>query len=231
MLRWIDALPPAQPFLLTYLPVAGHHPYDAPAGGPFAGDGDLPAYKNALHDGDRSIGTLVDGLRARGLDRRTLFVIYGDHGEAFGQHAGNYGHSLFLYDENVRVPLLMSIPGVTTGRRRIGRVASLIDVTPTILDLLGVAVPARHEGASLLDPVDRLALFYTDYSTPWLGLQDGCTKYLRDLDAARDRLYDTCVDPGERIDLAPSRVGDVLAYRDQIERWAETTREAIVNAR
>jgi arylsulfatase A-like enzyme len=231
MFAWIDALPPERPFLLTYLPVAGHHPYDAPGGGPFVGEGDLSAYKNALHDGDRSIGTIVDGLRARGLDRRTLFVIYGDHGEAFGQHAGNYGHSLFVYDENIRVPLLVSAPGVTTDRRRIGRVASLIDVAPTILDLLGAEVPASGEGASLLDPVDRLALFYTDYSAPWLGLQDGCTKYLRDLDAGRDRLYDTCVDPGERIDHAPSRADDVRAYRDHIQRWAETTREAIVNAR
>jgi len=54
-------------------------------------------YRNALHYGDVSLGTLIEGLRTRGLEENTLWVVYGDHGEAFGQHEGNYGHTFFLY--------------------------------------------------------------------------------------------------------------------------------------
>ncbi len=231
MLSWVDDLEPGRPFFLAYLPVAGHHPYATATPGPFAGTDDLAAYKNALHEGDRSLGVFFDGLRTRGLHDRTLWIVHGDHGEAFGQHDGNYGHSLQLYDENIRVPLLISVPGVTGARRRIGRVASLLDVAPTVLDLIGASVPSGYEGRSLLPPVERLALFHTDYSSAWVGLQDGCWKYLRELDAGRDRLYDTCRDSDERTDLArmpgePLR--RAVLYGDHATRWAASARAAIL---
>jgi arylsulfatase A-like enzyme len=232
MLAWLDSHQSSRPFFLAYLPAAGHHPYATEMPGPFTGADDLTAYKNALYDGDRSLGALFQGLRDRGLFDRTLWLVYGDHGEAFGQHDGNYGHSLFLYDENVHVPLLISMPGVTLERRRIGRVASLLDVAPTVLHLIGASVQAGYEGGSLLVPLERMALFQTDYSNAWLGLQDGCRKYLRELDAGRDRLYDTCQDPGERIDLS-GRAGEsarlVVSYRDHTARWAAATRAAILS--
>lgn len=228
ILSWIDREPADRPFLLTYLPVAGHHPYEAPEAGPFAGDGDAIAYRNALHYGDRALGALLDGLRHRGLYDRSLIVVYGDHGEAFGQHAGNFGHSLQLYDENVRVPLVMAIRGATDAGRRVSRVASTIDITPTILDLVGAQIGDGYDGASLLVPAERLALFATDYSTIWFGLQDGCTKYVRDVEGARDHLYDTCRDPEERANLAPARTGDARAYRAHVEAWAGATRAAVL---
>jgi hypothetical protein len=230
MLAWIDREPADRPFLVTYLPVAGHHPYEAPQAGPYAGEGDLIAYKNALHYGDRALGVLLDGLRQRGLYDRSLVVVYGDHGEAFGQHQGNFGHSLRLYDENVRVPLVVTIPGVTDAGRRVTRVASAIDITPTILDLVGAPMAGGYEGASLLAPAERLALFATDYSTVWFGLQDGCTKYLRDVEGARDHLYDTCKDPDERANVESARTGEVRAYRAHLEAWASATRAAVLGS-
>ena len=67
MLSWIDQLPAGQRFFLAYLPAAGHHPYASPVAGPFAGETDLVAYKNALHYGDASLGAFLDGFRQRGL--------------------------------------------------------------------------------------------------------------------------------------------------------------------
>jgi phosphoglycerol transferase MdoB-like AlkP superfamily enzyme len=96
MLAWIDALPRGERFFLTYLPVAGHHPYEVPDAGPFPEDQEINRYRNALHYADAALGALLDGLRERGLDRNTLFVIFGDHGEAFGQHEGNYAHAIFI---------------------------------------------------------------------------------------------------------------------------------------
>src|SRR5262249_53511299 len=157
--------------------IAGHHPYATNAPGPWRGDSDVVRYRNALHEGDAAIGELLAGLRARGLDRSTLIVVFGDHGEAFGQHAGNFAHTLALYDENVRVPLMVVLPAGSRVARRVSRTASLVDVPPTVLDLLGVGAPAAFQGSSLLTPKARMALFFTDYSMGLLGLRDGCAKY------------------------------------------------------
>jgi arylsulfatase A-like enzyme len=179
---------------------------------------------NALAYADASIAGLLDGFRARGLYDRTMFVIFGDHGEAFGQHSGNAGHTFFLYDENVRVPLLIVIPGVTNGARRSSSVASLVDVAPTILDALGLPDDRAADGVSLLEPRDRLALFLTDYSLGWLGLRDGCLKYLYEIDAQRSKLFDVCADPGEQHDVSARDPDRVARYRDQIEQWSAVTR-------
>ena len=226
MLEWIDGLPRGQRFMLTYLPVAGHHPYASPDRGPFTSPAEIDTYKNALHYGDRSVGDLVAGLRARGLAERTLFVIFGDHGEAFDQHPGNIGHSQFIYEENVRVPLAI-VAGSLRTPRRIGRPATVVDLAPTILDLLGREIPAGYEGVSLLEPGERMALFFTDYALAWLGLRDGCWKYVHELDSKRSQLFDVCRDPGETRDLAAANGERVSAYRDRLERWAAAQKAAL----
>ncbi len=228
MLAWIDRLETGRRFFLTYLPAAGHHPYAAPNAGPFDGQGDFAAYKNAIFDGDRALGTLVAGLRARGLEDRTLFVVIGDHGEAFEQHAANLGHSLFLYEENVRVPFVIAVPAGGIAPARVSRVASVVDTSPTILDLLGLPASPLHEGASLLLPRERMALFHTDYAVGWLGLRDRCWKAIVDLDSRRPRLFDVCRDPKETDDRSLGRPDLAEAYRDRLERWASATRAAIL---
>ncbi|MBI4600663.1 MAG: sulfatase, partial [Planctomycetes bacterium] len=156
ILSWIDAGidagPREQPFFATYLPVAGHHPYEAPEGGPYP-ERDLQGrYLNALRYGDAALAQLLDGLRSRGLLERTLLVLAGDHGEAFGRHEGNFGHTFHVYEENVRVPYVIHVPGVTTEAVRVRRPASLLDTAPAILDLLGLEPPPEWQGRSLLEP-------------------------------------------------------------------------------
>jgi arylsulfatase A-like enzyme len=226
MLEWIDRAG-EQPFFITYLPAAGHHPYATAAPGPFVGDGDLVAYKNALHEGDGALAVLFAGLRNRGLLERTTIVVYGDHGEAFGQHDGNFGHSLHIYDENIRVPLLVAMPGVTTTQTRVRDVASVIDVAPTLLDLAGLAIPSGYEGQSLLAGRPRMALFFTDYSMGLLGLQDGCWKALLEIESAHEQLFDTCADPDERVNLAAANPERIAAYRHRLRAASSATRHAI----
>jgi arylsulfatase A-like enzyme len=228
MLAWVDRLESGRRFFLTYLPAAGHHPYATPTPGPFAGQDEFTAYKNAIFDGDRALGTLLAGLRARGLENQTLFVIVGDHGEAFGRHAANVGHSLFIYEENVRVPLAIAVPGGDVPPARINRVASVVDTSPTILDLLGLPAAPLHEGVSLLLPRERMALFHTDYASGWLGLRDRCWKAIVEVDSRRPRLFDLCRDPLETEDRSTERPDLAEAYRDRLERWASATRAAIL---
>ena len=227
ILSWIDGQDRSRPFFVTYLPVAGHHPYATPDPGPFSGQGALSAYKNVLRYADESLKTLLDGLRSRGLNNKTMIVVFGDHGEAFGQHEGNFGHTLFAYDENVRVPLLISIPGVTTRPIRARQVASVIDLAPTILSLVGASVPDEYRGASLLSGQDRLAFFYTDYALGWVGLRDGCWKYLLELEANRSRLFDVCVDPDETVDRAGEHSDRVGAYHERAKDWISATRQTM----
>jgi hypothetical protein len=226
MLGWIDGLDPAHPFLMVYLPIAGHHPYAAPGPPAFSGPGPLVDYKNALRYADTSLAALFDGLRARGLWESTVVAVLGDHGQAFGQHDGNIGHTLFIYEENVRVPLLISIPGVTKAPLRSTRIASVIDVAPTLLELLGVPVPASHEGLSLLDTRQATAYFSTDYALGWAGLRDGCWKYLLELESRRSYLFDLCRDPHERYNLVSSHGARDGAYRTRVLGWAAATRRS-----
>jgi len=224
LLRWIDSAPDKAPFFATYLPIAGHHPYATPAAGPFREDSELARYRNALHYGDQALATLLAGLRARDLDRDTVVMVFGDHGEAFGQHPGNIGHTLFINDENVRVPFLIAIPGATTGPTRVADVVSLIDTAPTLLDVLGLPMPGTYQGTSMFRPAPRMALMFTDYSLGLLGLRDGCWKYVFEINSAQSTLFDVCRDPLETANRAASQADRVMAYRDRLAHWSAAQR-------
>ncbi len=226
-LQWVDALPRDEKFFLTYLPIAGHHPYDTPEPGPFAEHEEADRYLNALHYSDASLQLLLQGLRERKLDQNTLFVIFGDHGEAFGQHQGNYAHSLFLYNENIHVPYLIAAPGLIREPVEVANPISLIDTAPTILSFLGLAAPVDYQGKSALDEKTRMALFYTDYSLSLMGLCDGNWKYLYELDTGRSKLFDLNQDPGEQNDLSPLRQEQVSAYRHILTAWS-TSQKALI---
>jgi arylsulfatase A-like enzyme len=219
MLQWIDGRPADRRFFLTYLPIAGHHPYETPVRGPFPEDQEIGRYRNALRYADDSLGALVDGLKVRGLDRETVWVIIGDHGEAFGQHHGNYGHTFFLYEENVRVPFVVSVPG-SFAQRRSRTIVSLVDTAPTILDLVGLSIPGDYQGHSALDGRGRMALFYTDYSLGLLGLRDGPWKFVHELDSGRPKLFDLTRDAEERQDLAAQHAARVAAYTQTLRAWS-----------
>jgi len=216
ILAWIDALPDGRRFFVTYLPIAGHHPYDSPQPGPFPDREEFDRYRNALHYGDASLGTLIDGLRARGLERKTLWVVYGDHGEAFGQHEGDYGHTFFLYDENVRVPFLIAAPGAIGSEVHCSRVVSLIDSAPTLLDVVGLPAPGDYQGHSMLQPAPRMALFFADYSLRMLGLRDGRWKFIYEVDSGRSRLLDIEHDPRETTDLSPRHAAQARWYAENL---------------
>jgi phosphoglycerol transferase MdoB-like AlkP superfamily enzyme len=228
-LQWVDAGDRHTPFFMTYLPTSGHSPYATNRPGPFEASSDFWRYMNALQESDDAFGALVDGLRARHLDTNTLFVIFGDHGEAFGEHPGNFAHTMFVNEENVRVPYVVAAPGAIHGQSRVGRVASVIDTAPTVLDLLGMPPNAAYQGSSVLAPTPRMALFYTDYSLGWLGLADGCWKFLYEIDARRSRLYDVCADPAETEDRAPAERARTAAYRDRVTAWAAAQKDLVTS--
>jgi arylsulfatase A-like enzyme len=124
-----------------------HPPYVLPARD---GSGDLRAqYDAAVTFNDREIARLHQRLVDLGLASRTLFIVTADHGEAFGEH-GQSGHGLSVYDEEVRVPLLLHWPGrIAPGW--VEEPVSLVDLLPTILDYAGIAFEeGMFQGRSLM---------------------------------------------------------------------------------
>jgi len=227
ILSWIDALPAGQPFFVTYLPIAGHHPYETPESGPFPDNNEFGRYRNALHYGDASLGTLARGLRARGLDQNTLWIVLGDHGEAFGQHEGNYGHTFHLYEENVHVPFLVAAPGVVPHQLRPRQVVSLVDTAPTLLDLVGLRATANYQGKSMLDGTPRMALFFADYSLGMLGLRDGARKFIYELDSGRSKLFDLTEDPQEKVDLSGHYAEEARWYARNLQDWSASQKQLL----
>jgi arylsulfatase A-like enzyme len=226
VLSWIDALPREQPFFVTYLPIAGHHPYETPEPGPFPTREEIGRYRNALRYGDAALGTLMAGLRARGLDERTVWVVLGDHGEALGQHQGNYGHTFFLYEENVRVPFVIAAPGATAGQRS-RTMVSLVDTAPTILDLLGITSPITYQGRTALDGRPRMALFFTDYSLGLIGLRDGPWKFVHELESGRSKLFDLTRDPRETVNVAGDEPARAATYERTLRAWSAAQKSGI----
>jgi arylsulfatase A-like enzyme len=105
-------------------------------------------YRGEIAFTDQAIGKLLGELERRNLREHTLIVFLADHGEEFFDHGGlDHGHSLF--GELIRVPLIFGLPGIIPENKRISQYVRLLDVTPTILDILGLTAPANLEGISL----------------------------------------------------------------------------------
>jgi hypothetical protein len=223
MLAWIDALPRSTPFFLIYTPITGHHPYHSPGEGPrpFGDSREADAYLSDLYRGDLALGQFIDGVRARD----PLIVVSGDHGEAFEQHPGNFAHTLFLYEENVHIPFIVS--GVPLSGR-VPQVGSLLDAAPTLLELAGLPVPSEYEGRSLLAATPGIARFYTDQSLWQVGLRMGPWKFIHEIESGRSRLFDLTQDPDEKNDLSSQHAERAARFSAHLRGWAALQRAKVL---
>lgn len=153
---------------------------------------------------DAQVGRLLRWLDASPLADRTAIVIMSDHGEAFGEH-NTTQHSKTLYDELIRVPFLIRAPGVEP--RRVQVPVSLIDLGPTVLDLMGQATPAQFMGESLVpflrgnDVELTRPILAEGRLKQTLVLPDGL-KVIVDNQTHSVELYDLTTDPNELDTLA-----------------------------
>jgi membrane-anchored protein YejM (alkaline phosphatase superfamily) len=154
---------------------------------------------------DRELGRLVRHLDESGLSRRTLVVISADHGEAFGEH-GVGNHATIVYEEVARIPLLVFGPGVVA--RPIDEPVTLLDITPTILDVFGLPAPGTFMGESLAPLLagkpQKLARPIAVCSAGGLDalyVPGGTKKVIFDSDRHTIETYDLSTDAGERTNL------------------------------
>jgi arylsulfatase A-like enzyme len=187
----------------------------------------LSLYDGEIRSVDDQIGRILDHLRLRGLDRSTLVLVTSDHGEEFLDH-GSWIHGRSLYEEIVRIPLIVRGPGVRV--RRESSQVSLLDVAPTILEWAGQPIPAAAQGTSLLRPVPAREAFgdkgHAKDGVRKLFLRGGQGRYklILSLDPASERVlreewYDLVSDPGERrVTAPPAAEADALRGR-AMARW------------
>ena len=169
-------------------------------------------YDSGVAAMDLQLGRLLDGLEDSGLADRTVVIVTSDHGEVLGEH-GVAGHA-YVWEENLRVPLVIAAPGILGGRRVEHPVRS-IDLVPTILELVGVPVPDDLDGRSLV-PLLRggvgsdetaEAWIYAGKPNAWAAIRRaGRSKYVYRTQAweggPREALYDLGRDPREVEDVA-----------------------------
>ncbi len=158
---------------------------------------------------DRWIGELLEALDQRGLRDEMVLMVTSDHGEGLWNH-GKRGHGKDLYEEMIRIPLLLEHPDGDPGQR-IATPVSLIDIAPTLLDLATVPVPDVFEGVSLLPLTHgesrprRARLVYSEMRLDGVdldSLRDDDWKLIRDRRRVNREAaltwFDLAVDPGEQ---------------------------------
>jgi arylsulfatase A-like enzyme/Tfp pilus assembly protein PilF len=230
-LEWLKQQPKGPFFLWVHLYDA-HAPYEPPE--PYATRYSSKPYDGGVAYEDAVVGKFIEQLKVRKLYDGSVIAVMSDHGESLGAH-GEDTHGVFLYDETIHVPLTVKLPH-GTGKRFENRV-ELVDVMPTLLDGVGIKVPAAMQGESLLKLMkgddaameawrDRSAYAQADYgslSFGWSALQSWRTgKYLY-VQAPRRELYDQIADPKAVHNLAglSKAVADTLAAK--MEAFREKT--------
>ena len=205
--QWISEQPPGKPlfaFLHLYEP---HSPYAPPE--PFKSRYARNPYDGEIAAADAIVGRFLGFLKSKQIYDKAIVVFLSDHGEGLGDH-GEDEHGIFLYREELHVPLFVKLPGGARAGERIGSPAGLVDVFPTVAALLGEKVPFTLSGEPLLaggarPGADRRLYAETLYPRLHFGwsdlasLTDGRYQYI---EAPRPELYDWTRDSAEKTDLS-----------------------------
>ena len=235
LLRYIDG-DRSKPIYIFSWNQGTHHPFFLPPEIPptdfLHGDrsyGDIPEdlnkYLNSLREFDRQLGRLFDALRERGLDKDTLVVVTGDHGQAFGAPHKGYFHSGNVYEEDVHVPMVVWSPALFTQAAVSDAVGSQIDLSPMILDLLGVSAPAGWQGRSPMDSSQAHRAYFFGIRNDYIyGVREGAFKYIFNASQGRGELFDVTKDPDEQADLAASQPELCKTLRERLAAWVEYDR-------
>jgi len=224
--EWLKERGDSGPFIAKYLTGTGHHDYRVPSRYGreyFSDDHLLDAYLNCLRYQDFFVRNVIEQYKELGLYNDTIFVLYGDHGEGFGEH-GRFRHEDVIWEEGVRVPLIIHVPGVFDHGQRVGGLSNHTDILPTVLSLLGYELKDEQEypGYSLLGalPVDRTLMFscFRDEVKGLASLR-GDEKYLYHYEDMPDEFYDLSEDPFEEHNLADERSEEVKERRIDLIAW------------
>ncbi|MCZ6726760.1 MAG: sulfatase [Acidobacteria bacterium] len=196
-------------------------------------------YDAEIREVDSAFGRLLDSLRERDLYDPIMLVFTSDHGEELGEHGFVGWHSHTLFEELLRVPLMIRFPAGAEAGRRVERLVRSIDIAPTVLRAIGSRAPEEFSG------IDLAALWSSRQVPPMVSVSrldraDGArVSAIRDqrfklirLFSRRQRLFDLDHDPGENWDTStsfPHEVGRLLASYESLLESRPTPAKTVVN--
>ncbi|RUV93442.1 DUF229 domain-containing protein [Mesorhizobium sp. M1A.F.Ca.IN.022.07.1.1] len=231
---------PRKPFFGIMFTAMTHYPYitgspmfskmvpSAKDIGPvhYVNDEKFNAYLNALKVGDAAFGEILDSLKQSGKLDSTLVVVLGDHGEAFGEH-GDYVHATAIYDENVHIPLIM-INKHLFHDEVAHPVGGIVDIAPTIMDILGLPLPEQWQGRSLFsEQRPNRTFFFNPWAGSLLGYRDNDRKVIFNATTGKVEEYDLKADPGEKTNLFEEGLSDRTALLQPIAGWVQSQKRRI----
>jgi arylsulfatase A-like enzyme/Flp pilus assembly protein TadD len=210
------------PFFLWVHYFDPHQPYDPPA--PYDQLFVDDPYRAEIAFADESFGTLRRHLEDLGVWDDTIVVFTADHGEGLGEHEETT-HSMLLYDSTVHVPLIVRVPGAE-GNRVVEESVGTVDILPTVLDLVGVDIPAGVQGRSLAPALVRGATLeprplYAETLSPRLSHRWGELRALvfdgrKYVFGPRPELFDLAADPRELSNLVASEPEEASAMQRRL---------------
>ncbi len=218
---WIDEDTTKHFFSMIWT-VQGHYPYF------FAGKEDnygvndfsYNRYLNALKHNDDLIGRVMTDLEARELDKSTLVVVIGDHGEAFGQHQ-QYGHGTKLYEENLKVPLYFINSTLFHGEQK-NDIAGMKDLSATSLSIINIEVPESWQGRNLLNSVSDEAFYFAPWSDYLFGYRKDNMKFIFNETRNTFEVFDLSQDAQEKKNLANDISDEEIENaRNRISVWVQ----------
>lgn len=215
----------------------------------------LPEITSALYDGgirftDEFLGRLFSTLRNFGLYDDTLIVVTSDHGEEFAEHdAARFydAHCATLWEEAIEIPLILKPPKAMGLSGVITTPVQLVDLLPTVLDLVGAPIPSTAQGRSLApllrghdqDAPQTLISEATCQGPEWKALRRGPLKYISTYEVEGEErsgvpgklldqmLFDLSADPGEKVNLVEREPALARELRSTLEgRLEELSRAA-----
>ena len=189
----------------------------------------LSAYDEEIRYWDSEFGKLLDAVGRLGILDNTVLIVVSDHGEEFLEH-GKLKHGMHLYDESVRVPLLIWAPGLVEPERREQPIETRL-VSDAILELMGGAEGSKP-GGGLLSERRPLAFGHSGHArlagvtgrTELASVQTAEWKYLASLEAERYELFNLKRDPQETVNLADQELPVLSRLQETLDRWLITTR-------
>ncbi len=176
-------------------------------------------YEREVERVDQEIGALLDTLDRRGLTEDTIVVVTASNGCELLER-GMIGDGVSLYADQIRVPLLICVPGERGGS--IAEPVSLLDVAPSVLRLVGLSAPAEWRGVSVLplDPIQTRPLFAElSRARSLRAVLQGDFKLIWDAERERAQLYDIFSDPHEQHDLADQRGAQREEWLAVLRAW------------
>jgi len=192
----------------------------------------VATYDAEIRSMDDGLALLLDKLRRLGALDRTLLVFTSDHGEEFGEHGTVGWHSHTLYDELLRVPLVVRFPRAAFAGARIDRQVRSLDVAPTVLAAVGLEAPAAFEGTDLGalvrgEPVDELVAVSRQDRPPDKDIESVRTEPWK---LTEGKLFHLVTDPGELWDVTDHAIQQRLeeALRAAVESGTALEAEAVV---